>query len=100
MKTKATHYIRCFESVGGGRKRLLFQECILLGYCGNGKAKVRVLRGVRGGNGGNVAYIDKHRLINMYIDNKDDKNKNLNLQPPKTPPKYPLTPMTPNTIAM
>jgi len=61
---------------------------------------VRVLRGVRGGNGGNVAYIDKHRLINMYIDNKDDKNKNLNLQPPKTPPKYPLIPMTPNTIAM
>jgi len=83
MKTEATHYIRCFESVGGGRKRLLFQECILLGYCGNGKAKVRVLRGIRGGNGGNVAYIDKHRLINMYIDNKDDKNKNLNLQPPK-----------------
>lgn len=63
-----------FESVGNGRKRLLFQECILLGYCGNGKAKVGVLRGVRGGNGGNVAYIDKHRLINMYIDNKDDKN--------------------------
>jgi hypothetical protein len=80
MKTEATHYIRCFESVGGGRKRLLFQECILLGYCGNGKAKVRVLRGVRGGNGGNVAYIDKHRLINMYIDNKDDKNT------PKIPP--------------
>ena len=47
------------------------------------------MRGVRGGNGGNVAYIDKHRLINMYIDNKDDKNKNLNLQPPKTPPNIP-----------
>jgi len=41
---------------------------------------VRVLRGVRGGNGGNVAYIDKHRLINMYIDNKGDKNT------PKIPP--------------
>lgn len=41
---------------------------------------MRVLRGVRGGNGGNVAYIDKHRLINMYIDNKDDKNT------PKIPP--------------
>lgn len=100
MKTDATHYIRCFESVGNGRKRLLFQECILLGYCGNGKAKVRVLRGVRGGNGGNVAYIDKRRLINMYIDNKGDKNKTTTQNAPKIPQNNPITSMTPNTIAM
>ena len=47
---------------------------------------MRVLRGVRGGNGGNVAYIDKHRLINMYVDNKGDKNKTTTQNAPKITP--------------
>ncbi len=33
---------------------------------------MRVLRGVRGGNGGNVAYIDKHRLIKTLGDDLID----------------------------
>lgn len=67
MKTEATHYIRCFESVGGGRKRILFQKCILIGYHGDDMVKVVVLEGVRGGSGGNVVYVNKNRLINMYV---------------------------------
>lgn len=69
MKTTATHYIECFESVGGGKKRRLFQECIFLRYHGEDKAVVKVLKGIRGGKGGNLAYVDKNKLIGMYVQN-------------------------------
>ena len=72
MKTEATHYIECFEHAGRGRKRRLFQECILLGYVDENRAKVRVLRGIRGGNGGNLAYINKNRLVTRYVENKGE----------------------------
>lgn len=34
--------------------------------------KVVVLEGVRGGSGGNVVYVNKNRLINMYVKIKGD----------------------------
>lgn len=66
MKTEATHYIECFESVGRGKKRRLFQRCIFLELIGEDRVKVRVLSGVRGG-GCYLRYVNKDRLINMYV---------------------------------
>lgn len=65
-KTNATHYIECFENVGNGEKRRVFEECIFIEMAKNKKAKVKVLKGLRGGDGG-VRYVERHRLINMYV---------------------------------
>ena len=77
MKTEATHYIECFENVGRGKKRRLFQRCVFLGLVGEDRAKVRVLHRVRDGRGGDsydliymaneIRYVKKDRLINMYV---------------------------------
>ena len=66
MKTEATHYVECFENVGRGKKRRLFQECVLIRYVGDEMAKVMVINGVRCGIEG-VRYVNRNRLINMYV---------------------------------
>ncbi|MFA5299616.1 MAG: hypothetical protein WC389_15615 [Lutibacter sp.] len=65
-KTNATHYIECFENVGKKEKRRVFEECIFIEMAKNKKAKVKVLKGLRGGDG-NIRYVDKDRLIDMYV---------------------------------
>jgi hypothetical protein len=42
------------------------EECIFIEMAKNKKAKVKVLKGLRGGDGG-VRYVERHRLINMYV---------------------------------
>ena len=66
MKAKATHYIECFENVGSGKKRRIFDECIFLEISKNGMAKVEVTKSHKGGKG-NMRYVIKDRLIDMYV---------------------------------
>jgi hypothetical protein len=65
-KTNATHYIECFENVGNNEKRRVFEECIFLEIAKNGKAKVKIVKGLRGGTN-NIRYVNKDRLLNMYV---------------------------------
>jgi hypothetical protein len=65
-KTSATHYIECFEYVGSHEKRRIFEECIFIEIAKSGKAKVKIVKGLRGGEG-NIRYVNKDRLIEMYV---------------------------------
>lgn len=65
-KTNSTHYIECFENAGNGEKRRIFEECIFIEIAKNGKAKVLITKGIKGGEG-NFRYVNENKLIEMYV---------------------------------
>lgn len=68
MNKESTHYIECFQHAGIGKRKRIFSECQFIKYTDNGnKAIVKVIKGIRGGEG-NIRYVDKNRLIKMYVE--------------------------------
>lgn len=62
----ATHYVECFENAGKGKKKRYFDQCIYLETIADGRIKIQVINGKKGGKH-NVRYVDKERLIEMYV---------------------------------
>lgn len=65
-KCSPTHYVECFENVSKGKKRRYFDQCIYLETISDGRIKIQVINGKRGGKY-NVRYVNKEKLIEMYI---------------------------------
>jgi hypothetical protein len=65
-KCSPTHYVECFENAGNGKKRRYFDHCIYLETISDGRIKIQVINGKRGGKQ-NVRYVNKEKLIEIYV---------------------------------
>jgi phage gp36-like protein len=63
-KCEPTHYVECFEYAGNNKKRRYFDQCIFLETITDGRVKIQIINGKKGGSG--IRYVSKSRLIDMY----------------------------------
>ena len=50
--------------VGNNKKRRYFDQCIFLETITDGRAKIQIINGKKGGTG--IRYVSKSKLIDMY----------------------------------